>query len=407
ETFTEWTFQIDPAAGVSPAHIAGALAPLVDRPGSGFAAGRAAAVLTAGMTSVSADDGAGTVTVTLDRPNAGLPWILSGLQYSIVGPAGAPTGDYEIASDDSNGLILQRKPSRAAGGTRTGPRSAEVQITWTGNGSDALEVLDRGSVDAAVGDASAIGERRDAADRESPAMPTAATRFYVMNVRSSTLADPAVRLAVLSATSAQGLVAIGFNQPVAGLDGLVAPSLAGFDPDGDCGRPCRGDPALAAETVAGLSSAGLKVSYTGDDQEALASAIVDQLVSVGFDAKRIMLPPSELASVIVGGQTDLFAFGWVAPATSIDAVVPPLLRVDSAANIARIESDRVARLLDDAATTADDEQRWAIMSEAHRLAMAEALIVPIAGSVSMLIIAPEVRGLQVRADGTIDLDSSS
>ena len=91
----------------------------------------------------------------------------------------------------------------------------------------------------------------------------------------------------------------------------------------------------------------------------MAEAIVEQLASAGYATEANRLPPEDLAQVIVTGETDLFAFGWVAPATSSDAVIPPLLTVDSAANVARVDSPTVAVLLAEAAITADDQRRLA------------------------------------------------
>ena len=384
EQFTRWVFELDPEAAVSPGDVVAALAPLAEADES------SAAAITAGIHSVEAGPGR-SVIIELWAPNAGLPWILSGLPYSIPGPKDAPTGDYTITSDDNNGMILHRKPQRAGG-------PSEVRIDWVDDPVEADRLLTAGLVDGALVEPdarSADGVRR---------VSTVVTRFYVLNSRSPTLADLDVRLAVLAAVDRRELIESGFEQAVLPVEGLLGRDQAGWTADGGCGPACATDPASATEQADLLGNPTLVVAYSGADQRHLAAAVAGQLVTAGFGVDHTELTPDDLASVIVGGATDLFAFGWIAPATSADAVIPPVLRVDSAANIARIQSAPIADILAVAAVTGDDRARWALLAEAERTALADALILPIATSTSDLALAATAADLVVRADGSLDLD---
>ncbi|MGH1487968.1 MAG: ABC transporter substrate-binding protein [Acidimicrobiales bacterium] len=404
ENFTTWTFHLRPTLladrGISAEHVVKHLSPLTANTASTKRAG-AAAVVAAGLKSVSAVD-QNTVVVELLAPNAGLPWVLSGLPFSIVGPSGEPTGDYDVLSDDANGMILRS----ALGASSSVPR--KVELTWTATAAEALEALEAGAVDGAVVDPASF--EAASAQFGAVAEATAATRFYVMNSRSATLSDRTARLAVLAALDRNELLSVGFSQPdaevaVAAVDGLSAETFAGFAADGQCGDVCAFDRVGATRLVADIALPRIDLTYSGADQAAMASAIVAQLSATGFVAEANQLPADDLADVIVTGETDLFGFGWVAPATSIDAVVPPLLTVDSAANIARFDSVLVAQLLAEAAVTGDDQERWALLNAAHRAAMDEALIIPMATSLSMLVRGLGAGWLTVRADGSIDLET--
>lgn len=395
DEFRTWTFTLDPDAGVTARQVVAELAPL-SLGGVRTTRSRAAAVVAGGIESVAAD-GDSTVVVRLAAPNAGLPWVLSGLPYSIEGPDGASTGDYEVTSDDSNGMILRRRRAMGSGGQPT-----EIQISWTSTAAEAYDLVVEGEVDGAVVDSESFDAAGETLDAE--VLATAATRFYVLNSRSESLADPEVRRAVLASFDRVELVDGGFGQQVIEVDGLLAPALTGYTDSVVCGSVCNHNPQAAADVVSQMPPPRLQVTFAGDDQEALAVAMVEQLVSVGFDAEQRRLEPDDLASLIVTGETDLFGFGWVAPATSSDAVIPPLLSIDSAANIARIDSPEVSDLLEQAAVTADDRLRWRILSEAHQTALAEALIVPVAASTSMFVQDPGLQPLAIRADGSIDLD---
>jgi ABC-type transport system substrate-binding protein len=392
--FVTWTFHLgDRAArrGVSASSVVDTLNPLTIG-ASAANRGSAAAVVSAGMVTVEAVDET-TVLVTLDGPNAGLPWVLSGLPYSVVGDEGRPTGPYDVVSRDNNGMIL-----------RAGEH--EIQIRWLVDRSSTFEDLAHAVVDGAV-----VAPGGDVT-HDTPARhtyhQTAATRFYVMNARSATLADPEARAAVLSAIDRGQLLADldlqqGSDVLLSPSDGLPASTLAGAHPNGYCGDACRFDPDAAQAFAERNGGPRMQLSYTGAEQARLAQGLVDQLEARGFAAEASELPPQDLARVIVTGQTDLFGFGWVAPGTSLDAVIPPLLTVDSPANIARVDSPAVAELLAKAAVTADDGQRWLLLNDAHRRAMEQALIIPIATSVSHIHWGPGADRFAVRADGSLDL----
>ncbi len=421
ENFTTWTFHLAAQAierDITADLIVAALTPMADG-ASPARRGGAAAVVAAGLRTISAVDDR-TVLIELSASNAGLPWVLSGLPFSVVGADGLATGRYDVVSDDANGMILKSRGTSAEGadggddssqagvGAGDGGRPAEIRITWFDDADGAYEALEQGIVEAAVVDPV---RRSMAADPTSlPLEQTVATRFYVMNARSPTLADRSARRAVLSAIDRELLLDAGFNQQgsdvsVASVDGLLAESIVGFDDDARCSAICAFDPTAAGQFTAEVGSPRIQLAYAGGDQSTAADAIVDQLTAAGFAAEATQLPPDELARVIVTGETDLFGFGWVAPATSSDAVIPPLLTVDSPANIARVDSPAVAELLAEAAMTADDQHRWSLLNAAHRAAMDQALIIPVATSISMLVRGPDAGWLRVRADGSIDVET--
>lgn len=391
--YTEWTFRLDPDAGVTAETVVESLTPLT---GVGAFGGRgepgASALLAADVSSVTALDD-NTVVIELGSPNAGLPWVLSGLAFSVVGPDGSPTGDFQITADDTNGMILGRRADRP-GDDRI--EIDRVTVTWVADGQAADELLIRGRVHAVVS-----ADLPTGVGQPVEAIATAATRFYVLDTRSPSFADPADRLALLAAIDRSMIEADNDIQHLVPVDGLVGAGMAGYRP-GACGTACVHNADLAAPESVGP----IRLSFAGQEQSATAAAIVGQLVAAGIEAEQSELTPQALASAIVDGEIDMFAFGWVAAATSIDAVVPPLLTVDSPANVARVDSPTVAALLQQASVTPDDAQRWDILDQAQRAALEEGLILPVAGSASMLHQPPHAPMLVIRADGSLDLETT-
>ena len=242
-------------------------------------------------------------------------------------------------------------------------------------------------------------------------MASTAVRFCVLNPGAPELADRDRRVALLGLVDPIELVAGAGRADLAPVDGLVAASMAGHRPETcepRCDRPGDGTGGGPVDPAAVWSTAvPLRVTYAGGGQAAMAEALAGQLEAAGVPATPTEASARGLAADIIDGSPDLFAFGWVAPAGSADAVLPPLLRGDSPANVARIDSPGIEALLDTAAETGDDESRWAILDRAHRLALAEAKVLPLAASTGTLVMSPDPSGVAIRTDGSIDLETSA
>lgn len=403
DEFRRWTFRLDPDSGVDAATVVASLEPLTwSATADAQTRGHPMAALTAGMETVIAVDPS-TVVIELDRSNAGLPWVLSGLPFSVIGPAGATTGPFEVMSRRDGGLTLRRRADSAPdAGSGGATRVDEVELIWADSGREAYRLLVDRVADGAVVDLASVGEAEARDGFVGP--PTIAVQYYVLNPDSPELVDIDRREAVMAEIDRQHLVGDG-NRALAGSDGLVSPSVAGYRPRA-CGTGCgldgAGDSRGDAEAWA---APGLALNFTGEDQRAMAEALAGELEASGIPVVEAEVAPRELAQAIVSGTTDVFAFGWLAPAGSVDAILPPLLGARSPANVARVGSSEIEGLLADAARTADDETRWELLDRAHRLALAQAQILPVSVSTSTLVVAPEAARPAVRADGSIDLET--
>lgn len=393
EDYTVWTFSIDPATEVDVDSVVNSLLPFSSTPGDTGGPG-VAARLAAGIRTVTASS-VDTVTVELERPNAGLPWVLSGLPFSIVGPRGLPTGSYRIASDDAAGLRLTDRLGDDAG-TRS------IRIEWGSDRAGGYQKLLDGKLDGALVPLGKV-EQATTSFAIGP-VASVSTRFYVLHLGSARLADPVLRDLTRAAIDPSALAAGTFDQEVVAADGLMPNTMAGYRPN-PCGL-CGGEVLADSTDLDGLAAAGpLEVAYSGSDQQATAAEVVSQLVQAGVPAVEQPMDPEALAAVIVSGGTDIFSFGWVAAATSSDAILPVLLSADSPANVARIGSTEIDRILAAAAVTADDDARWDLHHQAHQAALSSGRLIPIAAGRTSLALADDAGVVAVRADGSIDLDA--
>ena len=166
---TEWTFTLD-TDRVQPDAVVAHVESL-----RGVAVGATAVVLDRIETVETVEGGA--VRFTLEESNAGFPWLLSGVAFSMVGEGGELTGRYEITVDDEETLLLE-----AERGDRP-----DVAIEWHETARDAYNRLTVGAVDAAVVPPDALEDARSRYGVNPPAR--AISRFYVVSPRSARLVE--------------------------------------------------------------------------------------------------------------------------------------------------------------------------------------------------------------------------
>ncbi len=372
-----WTFTID-GERTTPDEVAASFAALLasDTP-------TLASVSLDHVESVTAEGD--TVVFGLSRPDAGLPWLLSGVAMSVVGADGAATGRYQV-TEAADGLTLDG----------AGP----VVIEWAADGDDAYDQLLLGRVHAAVVDDASLGE----SEGRFGVRPVASnvTRFYVLNARSATLQRADVRDAITMAidrTLVQAQVGIGAFAS----DGVAGPAMGGFRLQA-CGTRCVADPTAAAAAVAGLGEpVALTVGYVSESQTAPATAVADQLAAAGFDITVARYGATELVAAVEAGEVDVYAAGWAAPATSLDAVVSALFDDQSATNLVGATPTAAAVLFEQAAVELDDRARWDLLSQAQTTVIEESFVIPIAVGKSHVAHSPTLEGVVVRADGSLDL----
>ena len=376
--FRSWTFTLD-RERTSQSEVIASFARLRSE-----GAASAAAVLLGDVESIdpTGDDG---VAFTLRNGNAGFAWLLSGLLFSIHGEE--PTGLYRVARDSEEVTLFSSESGR------------DIEVTWAVDGNASYQLLTLGQVDAAMVDPS---QARDAANRFGQ-QPSARSisRFYAMNLGSEDLWDPRVRQAVMLSIDRpailEKLAIAAFTA-----DGVAAPSVAGFR-YGACSSACVFNPGEARDLLRSADSyPTLTVVFVDDSQRGVATEIAKGLENVGLGAEVVQISAAELPGMIADGRAEVFAFGWAAPADSLDAVVAPMFASYSSLNVSRLVSPEVDDLLLAASLTADDNDRWDLLAEAQMAALARWSIVPVAVAQNGLVQSPDVDPIGLRPDGSID-----
>lgn len=387
EDLTRWRFELDPdriEASQVVAHFE-ALATMEVSSSTTQLTSSIVDVVAVGETAVEFE---------LDRPEAGFPWLLSGLAASVVGADGAYTGRFVPTEDTGQTLIL------SAVGDAPPTHPTTVQVQWTSIPDEAYDLLALGLTDAAV---APVEDLDDAIGRfgHEPIERSIAVFYGIA------LDDVDARRAVLAAFDTADLDDAVALLGAAPATGIFAPVLAGSrmaeEVGGTAGSGDLTDQALTSDPAA-LFDLELSVTYTDDGHAPVAQRLSERLAEAGVRSSSKPRSPSEQASAIAAGRDGVFAFGWVAPAGSLDAVARSMLAGDSASNVLGYRSSQIDELLAEAAVTVDDEARWALLADAHRLAIADARALPLGAALSQLVVAPQAVGLTLRADGSLDLE---
>ncbi len=379
EELTEWTFELDTSRTDSATVVNSFNAVLRT---SSFAR----TVLLGDVTTVTAIDDDTVVFVT-SGPSAGLPWLLSGVGASVVGPEGSTTGAFRVEVDAPDNMVL------VAGDER-------VEFVWAESPSEAYGWLTVGSVDVALVDESDLESAMARYGTTHPARNV--SQMVVLNARSPRLSSEPQRQAILAALDRNALAEV-IGEGSYAADGVAGPSVAGFQP-GTCGTACGGNAESFSAVLGNASMDTLTLGYSSGHQEPLADAVVAQLADVGVTVEASLFTPEALAQSLVAGETDLVLSGWVLPASSLDGVVPGLFSSGSLVNGSGAASLTVDVLLNEAAQTTDDIARWDILNAAQTQAIELGLVAPLGYGKSRLVTAPDGPSLVQRADGSIDLD---
>ncbi len=384
DNFTTWTFTIENEARVKPSMVVAHFQRLISSPPSGTTA-----FLLGSITSVSVDE-ENKVVFELVGPNAGFAWMLSGLQFSVVGNDGAPTGRYRIDSDSDERMILDAIDA-----------SPRVIVNWTPDGLEAYNMMTLGQLDAAVVDPEDIP---DAKLRFGSAFEDLSiSKFFVLNPRSELTSTTAGRKSFHLAIDQADMLDKRLPESVVSASSILATSLAGTN-ETDCELVCQFD-AVRAEAQFGsdVIATSIRVGVIWPDQYGVGEEIAEDLADAGLSSEVVEVTNEKLSEAVFDGDVELFSFGWIAGSTSIDAVVPAVLGPSSPVEPSTEEAAPIRELLAQAAITEVDADRWKLLNEAYEVALELGLILPISNETHRLARTPAAKELVVRADGSIDM----
>ncbi len=347
-----------------------------------------------------------TVRVALTIPLAVLPEVLSNPAFGVVDPERLDADDlsgldlsgaWAVAAVDDDVLRLERRS-----GTPGGLEGVELH-PFADDGA-AYDAFEAGDVDwATVPDAryeQAIDDHGDASFA-----PFHAELYFGMNLSSPNLGNSELRQAIVQAIDRDTIAEAVYPNLADPLPTVVPAGVAGHDPDRcpECGY----DPDSARTRVQAAFPDGavptVRIDFDESTaQEAMATAIAEDLDAVGIPTELRPLPLDEYKSFVVSGGQELFSFGWIGAYSSPDAYLAPLFGSAANDNLTDFRSDEVDGLLSRARSGLDPAQNAERWGAAEARILKAAAVVPIAQFRTQVVLAERVQGFAHAVDGTVD-----
>lgn len=239
--------------------------------------------------------------------------------------------------------------------------------------------------------------------------PFHAELFYGMNLKNPMFGDVRFRQAIVRAVDRQAIVAAVYRETASPLDGIVPAGVPGHQDD-PCGTRCAHDPDAAKALVQQAFGAGkpptVNVDFDeGASQEAVAGVIKRDLEAVGIPVALRPKPFDEYQKFAVGGEQQLFAFGWIGVYASPGAYLAPLFKSNGLDNVTGFSDAGIDAELAAARTEKDVTRRNALFAQAEQGILSLSPIIPIAQFKTEAVVAKRVKGLTMAVDGTFDAEA--
>lgn len=365
--------------------------------------GTLAAIQLEDVVAVTAVD-ARTVDIGLEAPSAVLPAVLASPLYGVLDREVLPTvvggplnasGAHDVELAAPGRLVLER---------RRGEGPATVELRLFPDDAAAYDAMSAGELDWSPVPVDRLGDAGNAFGLGG-LVPFHATVLLGINPNVEPLARAPLRRAISLAIDRSTLTEAVFGPTAQPLDGLVPAGTPGAPED--CVGACGPDVARARQLVDEAFPDGSPppVRLLTDDSathDAIAGVLREQLGAVGVELAPIAVDAMTYESLLAVGQQQLFIYSTLGvgltPATHLlawESSSPDNLAaygqalVDEALRAARAEPDPAARIA-----------RW---REIEAAILADVPVVPLAQLRTVAVVSERIRGLDVRADGSVDV----
>jgi peptide/nickel transport system substrate-binding protein/oligopeptide transport system substrate-binding protein len=232
--------------------------------------------------------------------------------------------------------------------------------------------------------------------------------YYGMNLNTAPFKDNlALREAINYAIDRQNICDTlneGISTPATG---FVPPGIPGFQENA---MEFTYDPEMAKQKLAeagypnGEGLETLKLGYnTGAGHEAIAEAIQADLAEIGINMEIEGYEWGTMLEKAQKGEIIFYRLGWLADYPTMDNFLYPLFYSKSADNYSGYSNPEVDKLLIEARSTIDQEQRIAKYREVEKLILKDAAFAPIYFYGTSRIVQPYVKGFILDAMENYDL----
>ncbi len=212
-------------------------------------------------------------------------------------------------------------------------------------------------------------------------VPQLSLSYLGMNVNEPPFDDPLVREAFALSIDRQQINEVLFFNYLIVADGILPPDMPGYDAEAVTSYPY--DPGRAAELLSQSRYAGavpriiLTYSGSGGDPPDMLQAYQQQWEdALGVEVEIEAIEYSAYLRELRRGTLQMYAAGWIADYPDPENFLGKLFASASTLSHTGYANPRVDALLDEAATTRDEERRRRLYLEAEQLVIDDAPIIP-------------------------------
>jgi oligopeptide transport system substrate-binding protein len=347
-----------------------------------------------------------TIKITIDAPK---PYFLAKLTY----PTAFVVDRQQVESNPRN---WQRRPNgtgsyeliewrlgerivlRAFEGHHLGPQGL-AEAVYLLSGGNALTRFENGELDVASVGLNDIDRARDPSSDLNPlytAWPQFTVSYIAFNTNVPPFDDIHVRRAMAMAIDRERVAQVTFNNMLSPATGILMPQLPGYTSDV---KTLPYDPEAARAELAQSQYAEDMPRIVITEQGAGAEARIDTQAfleqwrtELGLEVEIRQTDFATLLADQDAGRLQAFNAGWIMDYPDPESILDVKLHSGSSLNDVSYENPEYDSLIEQARVEEDPEERLRLYGEAERLAVEDAVWIPLYFSEMHVVVSEDVQG---------------
>lgn len=282
------------------------------------------------------------------------------------------------------------------------PKPSLAKVTFILSGGSSFTMYENDEVDitgVGINNIESVLDPSNPLNAEYREAPSLDVYYIGFNVNQAPFDDPDVRRALSMAIDKDLIASELLFDLVAPADGILPPGIPGFN---DALRGQEFDPGAAADLLDETGKKddldGLKILTSG--QGAAPSDILQAVVAMWDENLGVNIEIEQedfglFLSDLDDGNFEMYSLGWIADYPDPQNFLEIKFHSNSSNNESGYSNGQVDDLLDEAETTADQEDRIALYQQAEQLIVDDAPWIPLYHGKASYLVKPYVQGYDV------------
>jgi ABC-type oligopeptide transport system substrate-binding subunit len=274
------------------------------------------------------------------------------------------------------------------------------------NASNPLVLYEQGKIDVCYVNSYALARVQDENNplsNELTSVPQLAISYIGMNVTMPPFDDANVRKSFALLLDYERLRDVTWNGSIAIARGILPPGMPGYNPN----IPQRETSIARAKELLKESKYGENlppIAAYGSGTLAILRDVAEEELGVTFEIRNFE-NYAEYLDALKQAEMPMYSTGWIADYPDPENFLDLLFRTGSQENHSLYSNPEVDRLLDEAATEEETEERWKLYRQAEQIIMEDMPVIPVYHDIDHILVKPYVEGLVLTPMGILDLST--